>query len=64
MGVSITKNNCMTTAEYPVKCKLESEESLNEQVMSLTSMRAYISSERNLIEEVQMETFKATRLIS
>lgn len=62
MKISTGKTKCMVVSREPVRCKLEMNGAIIEQVMSFNYLGVEITSDRNLGAEVLKQTNKAIRI--
>ena len=62
MEISATKTKSMVIAKNPIRCKLELEGKIIEQVMNFTYLGVKITSDGNLQDEVDTQLMKAYRV--
>ena len=62
MTISASKTKCMTTSKTPLRCKLEVDEKLIQQVMKFKYLGISISEFGDVKTEVRNQTQKATRI--
>ncbi|XP_045466553.1 uncharacterized protein LOC123675250 [Harmonia axyridis] len=62
MLINTTKTKCMVTSKEPIRCKLEIDGKMVEQVREFTYLGADITSDGDLKREVRNQTMKASRI--
>lgn len=62
MEISTNKTKCMCISKNPIRCKLEVNGKIIQQVMDFKYLGIHISSSRRLIDEVRTQVFKASRI--